>query len=178
MGRRLNVAERLANELRNRGTIAPTAGPPPECCAPDECDDQPPGAGWPSTPNRRVVPRDPAVITVPATGYGWVTRWIPRDSKPAEHQHGPALCNDCAVEVMPLNLDQPSQLYMVTGEVGAQSGLGPNDGCLCIGCLEDRIGRELTGADFPMVPLNLPMAGMSTPRLEALQWAALRSWAT
>lgn len=44
---------------------------------------------------------------------------------------------------------------MVTDEVWAASGLGARDGCLCIGCLETRLGRSLTPADFLACPLNL-----------------------
>lgn len=34
---------------------------------------------------------------------------------------------------------------------------GPARGYLCVGCLERRLGRELTAADFMDVPLNEPL---------------------
>jgi hypothetical protein len=39
-------------------------------------------------------------------------------------------------------------------------------GMLCIGCLESRLGRTLTGDDFPDYPINDGIFGMS-PRLKA-----------
>jgi hypothetical protein len=40
------------------------------------------------------------------------------------------------------------EYYMVGDDVWAASGLAPNGGMLCLGCLERRIGRLLTGEDF------------------------------
>jgi hypothetical protein len=42
--------------------------------------------------------------------------------------------------------------YMVRNELWASAGL--NDGFLCIACLESRIGRKQTFADFPDVPVH------------------------
>jgi hypothetical protein len=42
--------------------------------------------------------------------------------------------------------------FMVTDEVWAAAG--DPQGCLCVGCLEERIGRRLTRADFDEVPMN------------------------
>ncbi|PSO30121.1 hypothetical protein C7G41_22750 [Bradyrhizobium sp. MOS002] len=48
-----------------------------------------------------------------------------------------------------------TEVYIVREEVWKAAGLGPMDGCLCIGCLEQRIGRTLTSRDFPRKhPLN------------------------
>lgn len=47
--------------------------------------------------------------------------------------------------------------YMVTDEIWALSGIGPNDGdgLLCLSCLEERIGRYLVPDDFPdWIPAN------------------------
>ena len=44
---------------------------------------------------------------------------------------------------------------MVTDDVWAASGLGTHDGCPCLGCLETRLDRTLTPADFLACPLNL-----------------------
>jgi hypothetical protein len=65
-----------------------------------------------------------------------------------------------------------TEWYIVHGEVWAAAGM-PHRGYLCIGCLEQRLGRPLTGADFPPeVPVNWPSDGFDTPRLYALKAAA------
>ena len=52
---------------------------------------------------------------------------------------------------------------MVDRELWA-AARGPQPGFLCIGCLERRLGRELTAADFLGVSLNEPNA-CDSPRL-------------
>jgi hypothetical protein len=48
-----------------------------------------------------------------------------------------------------------SEVYTVTPEVWRATGLEDWDGCLCIGCLEQRIGRRLKPKDFlPDHPFN------------------------
>jgi hypothetical protein len=56
-----------------------------------------------------------------------------------------------------------SEVYTVREAVWKAAGMEPYDGCLCIGCLEKRIGRKLKPKDFLRGhPLNwLP----GTPRL-------------
>ena len=55
-------------------------------------------------------------------------------------------CVDCGIET------KPFEMYMVVADVWAQAGAG--DGFLCVGCLEDRLGRVLEPDDFKRVPLN------------------------
>jgi hypothetical protein len=51
--------------------------------------------------------------------------------------------------------DQRSEVYTVRSAVWQKTGLGPMAGCLCIGCLEKRIGRALRPKDFQRGhPLN------------------------
>ena len=64
-----------------------------------------------------------------------------------------AYCVDCGTDTLPLSGDR-AEFYIVTAEVWAASGLAPNGGCLCVGCLEKRIGRQLTAADFPDAKVN------------------------
>jgi hypothetical protein len=45
-------------------------------------------------------------------------------------------------------LTADDELYDVRPEVWSETGLGFHDGCLCIGCLETRIGRRLKPNDF------------------------------
>lgn len=58
-------------------------------------------------------------------------------------------CLDCKVNTRALE-----EYYTVTDEVWSQ--VNPDiDGMLCIGCVEDRLGRPLNYNDFPVdVPLN------------------------
>ena len=43
---------------------------------------------------------------------------------------------------------------MVTDEAWSAANNKQRSGMLCIGCLENRLGRELTGEDFPDYPIN------------------------
>lgn len=52
------------------------------------------------------------------------------------------LCVDCLEDTL------GGEYYMVRNEVWAASGLGPNDGMLCLNCLTQRIGRTLRSEDF------------------------------
>jgi hypothetical protein len=50
-----------------------------------------------------------------------------------------------------------TEVYTVTKEVWQATGLEDMGGCLCIGCLEKRIGRRLKPKDFPPDhPFNAP----------------------
>jgi|SRR5262245_42339514 len=51
--------------------------------------------------------------------------------------------------------DEHCEVYMVRDSVWKAAGMEPMGGCLCIGCLEKRLGRTLTPKDFPRRhPLN------------------------
>lgn len=56
-------------------------------------------------------------------------------------------CATCDVNVMKIG-----EYYMVTNDLWKRYGVGR--GMLCIGCLEERLGRELTSVDFTDVPIN------------------------
>lgn len=58
-------------------------------------------------------------------------------------------CLDCAVDT-----DEIGEYYMVNDYVWKQTGIAPDGGKLCIGCLETRIGRRLMSSDFPHYPIN------------------------
>jgi hypothetical protein len=86
------------------------------------------------------------------------------------------LCVDCGVNTSPGMMTRkqidvaliihghaeqtlyPNQeVYTVTQEVWRSTGLEDMGGCLCIGCLEKRIGRRLKPKDFvPDHPFNKP----------------------
>lgn len=75
------------------------------------------------------------------------------------------LCADCGVDTLAL-----CEWYMVRDELWASAWPGgqiershPGSQVLCIGCLEQRLGRQLTATDFTDAPVNR-MANNS-PRL-------------
>jgi hypothetical protein len=68
-------------------------------------------------------------------------------------------CHDCGV-------DARNERYMVIDETWRQSGLGPHDGVLCVGCLETRLGRQLKYADFTWMPLNITARWTGSERLK------------
>jgi hypothetical protein len=69
-------------------------------------------------------------------------------------------CVDCRMQTLGV------EFYIVDDAVWLASGLGKDDGFLCIGCLEHRIGRQLMRADFLPCELN---DDLSLPRSDRLQ---------
>jgi hypothetical protein len=57
-------------------------------------------------------------------------------------------CNDCGV-----NVSEIGEYYMLLEPVWFEAN-NRYEGMLCIGCVEKRLGRELTKADFWPCPLN------------------------
>lgn len=60
--------------------------------------------------------------------------------------HEPFTCLDCAACTLCIG-----EYYMVTDQVWDSVA---EDGMLCIGCLEQRLGRMLHAKDFKDVPIN------------------------
>jgi hypothetical protein len=58
------------------------------------------------------------------------------------------ICKDCKIDTLEIN-----EYYMVTGPVW-EAACPEYRGMLCIGCLENRLGRELTASDFTDAPIN------------------------
>jgi hypothetical protein len=81
-------------------------------------------------------------------------------------------CHDCGAETMPADYGQRGEWYVVTDNVWHAGGLGTLGGYLCIGCLEARIGRRLTPADFTDAPIN-NLAVYDLPRW-AWSWRTAR----
>ena len=63
-----------------------------------------------------------------------------------------ALCHDCGTDTPPFDGPGRAESYMVHDHVWAAAGL--QSGLLCIGCLEQRLGRQLTAADSTYCPMN------------------------
>src|SRR6476646_7537452 len=83
------------------------------------------------------------------------------------------LCVDCGINTAPgfsdgatalreieekggfgVTIGPDSEVYMVRGAIWAKAGMEPFGGCLCIGCLERRLGRKLKPKDFSEHPFN------------------------
>jgi hypothetical protein len=72
-----------------------------------------------------------------------------------------APCDDCGWDTMARK--QCWEYYFVHKEIWLEAGLAR---CLCIGCLEKRLGRELRPEDFPPCESNR-LSWHDTPRLFA-----------
>jgi hypothetical protein len=91
------------------------------------------------------------------------------------------LCVDCEINTAPsmpdrkqvdlalalygkteIQFDRDTEVYQLRDEVWKKIGMEPMSGCLCIGCVEKRIGRRLRPRDFAEHIFN-SMPG--TPRL-------------
>jgi hypothetical protein len=83
-------------------------------------------------------------------------------------RHEEARCNDCGVITTPRPPEDGNwEWYMVTDEIWAEAGMSDyNSGFLCIGCLEQRLGRTLTRDDFHKSSgINFSSA-LASPRLQ------------
>ena len=57
-----------------------------------------------------------------------------------------------APPIATLRFDDRCEVYMVRDSVWKAAGLGPMGGCICIGCLEKRLGRKLNPKGLPAPP--------------------------
>jgi hypothetical protein len=106
-------------------------------------------------------------------------RWRWRDRflefRYIEHQRRAVLCVDCGASTTPTNhMGRPDRTgpgfewYMVHDALWAQAGMPPNGGCLCVGCLELRLGRPLQRTDLTDYPINDP-SWLDSPRMSAVK---------
>ena len=66
-----------------------------------------------------------------------------------------AFASDFADRGVRLTFNEFSEVYIVKPNIWKSAGMEAMGGCLCIGCLEKRLGRKLTPKDFPRKhPLN------------------------
>lgn len=70
------------------------------------------------------------------------------------------LCLDCSVHTGKIG-----EYYIIEDEVWELAEV--DEGMLCIGCLEVRIGRELVPSDFPDYPINDGVCFDQSDRLAA-----------
>jgi hypothetical protein len=71
------------------------------------------------------------------------------------------ICRDCGADTI-----AGGECYMVADEVWQQSGLEYHDGKLCIGCLEERLGRQLNSSDFIWCLLNVKALLFGSERMQ------------
>jgi hypothetical protein len=64
----------------------------------------------------------------------------------------PGMCDGCGRDTV----TPPFEWYTVKDHIWAETGLGTHDAVLCVGCLEQRLGRQLHPEDFADVPTNKP----------------------
>ena len=69
------------------------------------------------------------------------------------------LCLDCNVDIGKI-----FEHYFIHIELWL-SLVGTNKGMLCVGCLEARLGRQLTSADFTPASINTPNHEPKSQRL-------------
>lgn len=84
------------------------------------------------------------------------------DEDDNEESAGPDIhwdCLDCGVDT-----DEIKENYMVTEDVWLTAH-PDDDGKLCIGCLEARLGRQLTTEDFTKALINYPVEGHTSARM-------------
>jgi hypothetical protein len=81
-------------------------------------------------------------------------------------------CHDCRQQLIPTGRQQGREWFMVHDHVWDASGLAPLGGCLCLACLEARLGRPLTPGDLTDDPINAP-SDADSPRMHALKVAAI-----
>ncbi len=69
-------------------------------------------------------------------------------------------CTTCDVNTM-----EVGEYYGVTNDLWRRYGVGK--GMMCIGCLEERMGRELTPEDFVDLPINTMDSNRRSERLRS-----------
>jgi hypothetical protein len=86
-----------------------------------------------------------------------------------------ALAADWNDQGVQLNINERSEIYTVKPAVWKAAGMEEMAGCLCIGCLEKRIGRTLVPKDFMRHEFNsLPGTKRSLERRGEL-WNVTRA---
>ena len=71
-------------------------------------------------------------------------------------------CVDCRWNTLLLG-----EWYTVRNDIWKAAKMATMDGCLCIGCLEERLDRMLTPDDFVKSPINDPNLPNTSSRLRA-----------
>ena len=78
-----------------------------------------------------------------------------------EYDLQPRPCTDCGIDTCSITADDRGEYYMVHAAIWRTATKLRPASLLCIGCLETRLGRTLTSADFTDAPVNEPHDRMS-----------------
>jgi hypothetical protein len=79
---------------------------------------------------------------------------------------------------VPQRFDRETEVYHVKDKIWKQAGMKPWGGCLCVGCLERRIGRQLRPKDFAQHDLDVWSEQPCTDRLlnrRGFAWVTVRT---
>jgi hypothetical protein len=120
--------------------------------------------------NRTEADMTSALMDALLDPVGAIRWWLHRD----RHHLPPTPCADCNVECLP---NTPPHVrdwhrYMVHDHVWTAAGMGRPGGWVCLGCIEDRLGRPLTADDLADLPLNDLDGTKDVARLARLKLAA------
>lgn len=74
-------------------------------------------------------------------------------SLPSKYEFAPLPCKDCGVDTGH-GSNGIREYYVVQDDLWKKSRMKHDDGYLCVGCLEKRIGRQLHFTDFADYPVN------------------------
>jgi hypothetical protein len=81
-----------------------------------------------------------------------------------------AFANDWTGQPIPQEINEWSEVYTVKPSVWKAAGMTADGGCLCIGCLEKRLGRQLCPKDFPKGDPFNSVEVPGTERLQSRRW--------
>lgn len=84
-----------------------------------------------------------------------------------EYDLRPQPCTDCGVDTLAVTPAEDSEYYMVHAAIWRMATKTRPAYLLCVGCLETRIGRQLTSADFTDAPVNDPNKESMSDRLRS-----------
>jgi hypothetical protein len=76
------------------------------------------------------------------------------------YTHDPRRCLDCGPDTVTAR-----EYYLLRDDVWAETRVGPQEGVLCIGCVEGRLGRRLNRRDFTSAPVNEERVSTHSRRL-------------
>lgn len=75
-------------------------------------------------------------------------------------------------------INSNTEVYRVKPQVWKAAGIKEDGGCLCIDCLESRLGRRLVPRDFPEHPFNrMPGTKRLMDRRGMPRWLRRYAWA-
>jgi hypothetical protein len=101
------------------------------------------------------MPNDRKLITmvpIDAEAEGVTESWLCVDcgaNTARRSPNGPSVRSDLALKgKCEIYIDSSTEMYIVRDAVWKKAGMEPFGGCLCVGCLEQRLGRKLKPKDF------------------------------